>query len=127
MITICPINPLEFYFTPIQELYNAGINSVYYYYIQYVRKEDWRYLELSLYLLRSLKGYLDKIIPKEFVVNVLSAIPTIARENIQEGTKYVMIECFNFIGSYPSFVDQNPQLFTSIFETLIKLINVPSV
>lgn len=33
MITICPINPLEFYFTPIQELYNAGINSVYYYYI----------------------------------------------------------------------------------------------
>lgn len=38
-----------------------------------------------------------------------------------------MIECFNFIGSYPSFVDQNPQLFTSIFETLIKLINVPSV
>lgn len=29
MITICPINPLEFYFTPIQELYNAGINSVY--------------------------------------------------------------------------------------------------
>lgn len=31
MITICPINPLEFYFTPIQELYNVGINSVLYY------------------------------------------------------------------------------------------------